>query len=414
MDDFMVLRDLMDISYGALGANTEKVFQAQSAEATPGTISTSNLGGGKVAEITELEVIPPVSATGAYEDLRYLSFVLDNHGYQHYIYIPGNGTHLMTPQSHQLRGGRSRKIRFGTPFWQLAMTGILGGGVSNMPLKNTTLKFGNQVQLVVSTKQGITAAGNANGKWRVIARGYTYTMEQLAYLGKGWKNSINYQTIRRSVTGKNPLSITNYSPTPSTSGYPIGMDNWTSLPGGHKQGAIKINPYWHFAKNALATDSNTRYVLSNLPEVGGSANNVEISYDDLGFNFAANLDAFICMGFGIAAIPNAAGDSPGLNLARAGWLVNGSEVPQQNGSTNGWFVTPGENRLNYGSLIKGQGVAYLNQQNMFDSIPSVSAELGEPFLFYGDQAAPFIGANGAAIPADAVATCYNGVLIERS
>ncbi len=84
--------------------------------------------------------------------------------------------------------------------------------------------------------------------------------------------------------------------------------------------------------------------------------------------------------------------------------MNGTDLPQQQNGLPGIYVTPLVNQLTFGSSIP-----YLNEKSVFVPLGKWPGEL----LVMGDNASPFIAANGAAIPADAVVCAFNGTLVER-
>lgn len=386
MDEYQIERTFMDITDTSLSPNQTKTYQATNPNMTPYTVTSSSTGAQIVREITSVEVIPPQDANGAYEDLREIWLILDNNSYQHYVSLSGVGTSLMTPLRSQVWGGRSFAIPFGEPLWR-----VVQEQGQNMPIRNTTLKYMSTLAVAVRTVNGVTGAGS--GGFRIIVKGYQYTPAQLAALARGWNNEVFVQDLRRTVMNKPPLRFT-FAP----SG-PLSVETWTSYPGGPAQGAIKVNPYWHFAYNAQATQPQSPYSLTNLTALGGGSDNVESPFQDLGFEFALNENAFILRGFGIRGV----GSTPAQNLARFGWIVNGDILPEETGA-QGIFVTAGVNDYAFGSVQP-----WINLPNVFFPIPRFPGQL----LIYKDNAVPFIGANGSPIPAYSVMVALNGVLVER-
>jgi len=363
---------------------------------SPNTITSSSTNGATVREITSIEIIPPQNSNGEYEDLREVWLILDNKSSQHYINLPGRGDLLMTPLRTQVYGSVNYKIPLGPPLWS-----VLGDGRGNVPIRAVAPKFSRTLGIAVSTIYGVSSAANGGTGYRIRIKGYEYTPEMLENLAELWHNSVQVQTLTRQVEGKPALKF-DY-PSPKT----LELATWTQFPGGLEQGSTKIMPYWHFAFNAAATDPNRPYTFTDLNALGGGTGHVEDQYQDLGLEFNLNNDAFMLQGFGVQPVPLPPGQAgapgvPGQNLARAGWAVNGSYLPNEEGS-EGIFVTPGVNDLAFGSVKP-----YVALDNVFRPVPKWPGQL----LIYKDNAVPWVGANGSPIPADAVAVAMTGTLVE--
>ena len=386
-----MIKTFADITDTVLAANQTKQYTSLNSFITGNTITSASTGQSTVREITDIELIPPVSAGGAYEDLREVWLSLDNHSTQHYVNLSGVGRTLMFPLHSRMWGGRGASIRLGTPLWQLIQS-----GAPNMALLNTTLKYASNLTINVHTIAGVTGAGS--GGWRAILKGYEYDDAMLADLAKGWNNQVSLQTQVRRLLGQPPL---NFTFVPSG---PLSMATFTSYPGGTNQGAIKINPYWHHAYNNAATQPQTPFNLSNFPEVAGGQNNVEDEFQDLGLPFRNNEDALILHGFGIQRVQGASG-APGQNLSRFGWWIDGDYLPEITGN-QGFMVSANVNDYAFGDAADA-GLPV--QKGLYLPVPRFRGQL----LVYHNNAVPFIGASGSPIPVDAVCVAMNGVLVER-
>jgi len=398
-DEYLVERTFYDITVttGLTAGSTLRLDSTGSSQGvsymTPNTVITSATGRDVVREITSVEVIPPVNSQGQYEDLREIRFVLDNQPYAHYITLPGCGWNLMTAQRDHIWGGDHFQVLLGEPLWR-----VIRNKVRNMPLRAVAPKYTDRLGIELSTVYGVT------GAFRIIVKGYEYTASQLTALAKDWNGSVNYQTLRRQVEGRPALQMDLQYP-------PLSLQNFGAYPGGVRQGTPKIGPYWHFAFNAQATPNSNVYPFSDLSEVGGSSGNVEDEFQDLGIATVTSSAAFILHSLGIRPMPPLPGQSgswtPGQNLIRAGIRVNGTNLPTEQGS-DGIFLTPGQNPLEFGALQPN-----INLPNVWRRMPSWRGEL----LIYGQPGAgetfvPFVGANGSAIPADAVVAAITGVIVE--
>lgn len=407
MDNFSVERTLLDVTFGGLSPNETRTFESTTKQMTSNTV-TSGSSQGYAQEITSVEVIPPQvpagqANAGAYEDLREIWLILDEKPVQHYINLSGYGESLMNPPKTQIWGSRFFQVIFGEPFHRVVKDATSPN--PNMPIRNTTLKYNKTLSLAVHTLYGVT------GQWRIIVKGFTYDNAMLKELAGGWKNTVNVQTTRRVVTNKPALTFT------FPLAGPINTSTWTTLPGGQLQGGTKINPYWRFAYNGQQTQPQSPYVFSNFNELSGSSGNVEDPFQELGFKFAENLNAFILKGFGVRGVKAPPGTppttaqfaypsypgTPGENLSRAGWWVNGDLVPEVTGN-QGRFLTNGVNDMQFGMVRP-----LIALDNLFLPMPKYPGDL----LIYQDNAAPFIGANGSPIPPFSVMVAYNGVLVER-
>jgi hypothetical protein len=410
-DDFMIRRTLLDYTGGALSPNQTLQIQATSVM-TINTIANTVTNGAVVGELEDLWIIPPQDSSGSYEDLREVTISLDGNLYQHYINLSGNGWTLTNPKVSNLWGGPVYRITFGMPLWR-----AIYEQVPNMPLKATCPKFATKLEAQVSTRYGVTGAGS--GGWRIVGTGYYYTATALATLAaykNGWSNDFSYQTVRRIADNK-PSLVGPFQPAGG-----LSLSTFTSYPGGPKQGTIKINPYWQFSYNAQQTQPQDPFLFSNLSEIGGTSNNVEDTYQDLGLQFAQNNNAFILQAIGFRGFPAPPGTvptvtgftypaypgTPGLNLSRAGVQINGTLLPTVNGS-QGWFITEtatsAVNPLTYGAVKPS-----VSLDNVFYPLPRYP---GQPELIYQDNFVPFVGANGTPIPPFSVACAMVGVLIER-
>ena len=404
MDNFVIERTLYDITdTSGLSANQTRNYdpngQSDSTNyMTTGTITSSSTNGSVAREITSLEIYPPVDANGNYEDLREVWFILDNKDVRHYVNLPGCGWALMTPDRIHVIGGATFKLNFGSPLWKVCQD-----GGSNMPIRNTTLKFTRTMSMAVSSVYGVT------GGFRLVVKGFTYTPAQLASFASKWTNNVFVQTDRRAVEGYPPLSFV-FRP----SG-PLSLSTWSSYPGGVEQGGLKVNPRWGFAFNNNATSGSRAFAFTTLNALAGGSGNVEDTYQDLGNEFNLNNDALIVRGFGVRGVPLMPGQTgaptnpalainQGVNLERAGWIVNGNLVPEEEGGNSGIFVTSGVNPMAWGDARP-----FLAEAGRFLPVPRLPGEL----LIYKDNAVPFVAGNGSPIAKDAVVACFNGVLVEN-
>jgi len=405
VDNFMIEKTLYDITdTRGVAANQTKQFDAAGNSSdgnnymTPGTVTSSSTNAAVVREIHTVEIIPPQNSSGVYEDLREVSLVLDNHSVQHILTLPGQGDILMNPLRTQVWGGPVFTVPLGVPMWR-----ILTDRQGNKPLRYTCPKFSRTVGVVVSSTYGVSSAANGGTGYRIILKGYEYTPAALQLMQAAWDGTVNLQTVRRRLDQKPALAFT--YPTPG----PLGLNTWNAYPGGPLQQNIKINPYWKYARNAQATSPNKPYVFTDFNALAGGTGHVEDTYQDLGFEFGQNQNAFVLRGFGVKGVPLPPGQTgapgtPGANLARFGFMVNGNFEPEEEGQNNGIYATVGVNPAPFGSVSP-----YIALNNVLFRVPPLPGGL----LIYQDNAAPFVVDNGSPIPAFQVAVAINGVLVER-
>lgn len=404
-DEFILEKTFLDITdTSGLSANQTREYNPDGSSGTanymtPNTVSSSSTNGAVAREIVSVEIIPPQDQYGNYQDLREVWLILDNKSIQHYINLPGIGWILMTPLRTQIVGGKTFRINFGEPLWRAVQN------PNNMPIRAICPKFRRTLAIAVRSEFGVQ-----NG-YRIIVKGYEYTPAHLAALAPQWRNDVYVQTLRRQVVGAPPLQFT-FQPAG-----PLSLDTWTSYPGGIDQRGYKINPLWQFAINASATQPSRAYAFTNLNALAGGTGHVEDTYQDLGLEFNLNNNAAIIRGFGVRGVPlmpgqpgstnstgQYTGGTPGLNLTRAGFIVNGDVVPSEEGGNNGFYVTEGVNPLAFGAVQP-----YRSNPNEFFPVPRLPGEL----LIYKDNYVPFVADNGSPIPAFQVAVCHNGVVIEN-
>lgn len=403
MDRYQILRTFMDITDTVgLSAAETKTYDASGRSAdgitymTPNTITSTSTGGNVVREITMIEIFPPQNADGTYEDLREVWLTLDGKSIQHYINLPGQGDILMTPSRQSMYGGPSFVIPLGEPLWRVAMDRRAN---PNMPLRAIAPKYANQVALTVSSQYGVTGAGS-NG-FRIILSGYQYTAAELTQLAKSWNPAVSVQTLARIVMGQPALTFTYSAPA-------LSMATFTAYPGGADQLSQKINPYWHYARNAQATDAARPFVLSDFNALGGGTGHVEDVNQDLGVEFNLNSDALIVRGWGVKGCPLPPGQTgaPGVageNLAAAGWFIDGNQIPEEIGG-NGVFMSQGVQPLAFGAMPP-----LVDLPGVFRRVPAFPGEL----LLFKNQAAPYVLANGSPIATDTVAVAMQGVIVEQ-
>jgi hypothetical protein len=411
MDSYKIHRTLYDVTIPSMTAGQTLILDETMSAAVNGTPTsfrtnlpsvplTSDISGLYAGEIDSIEIIPPIGTSGAppYAGLD-VYLVVDGQNYQHYVDIPADAVALGYPLHARTWGGSHLARLLGEPFWRLALKQLGGHAVNSMPLRNSTIKYAQNFGLIVTSQNGFTAA--AGYGLRIIIKGWVYTDQDLAYLTAGWNPSVHYQSEARDITGQDPLAFTF-----QIGAGEVSRDTWQQMPGGVQQGSIKVSPYSHYAVNATASTATARFVLSNSSTTYGQAGNVQNQFQDLGINGPAGHTALLVRAWGVTTITRPA------NLGRIGWIINGTEVPEQpQASQAGLVVSDAANDYFFGDTGQylgdnGTGTGF---SGLYRPYPHPD---GEPLLLYKDIAAPFIAANGTAIPAGAVAFAEHGVIVE--
>lgn len=378
---------------------------------TPKTVTSSSVGGTVAREITSIEIIPPQNSSGVYEDLRSIYPILDDQPYAHYIYISGYGEMLINPMRYKFVGGPSMLVTFGVPMWKV-LTDPRYAGKPNMALAATCPKYNRTLALAVSSRYGVSSTANGGTGFRIIVRGYEYTDEMLAVLqtvGGGWNDTIHVWPLHTRFA-QNPNWPNGYTIQYQQPSAGLTVAGLPGYPGGTKQGPVKVGPYWHKAYNNQATDPNSAFIFSNSTDVQGGTGHINDGYDDLGFTFKGTKNLLLLDGFGVRGVSLPPGQTgapgtPGSNLARAGWNIGGDLLPDEVGGNEGVFVSENVDTLGYGDaeVLAGQPGRYLR-------LPLWPGKLA----LFDVNAAPFVGANGTAIPQDQVAVSITGTIVEAS
>jgi hypothetical protein len=408
MDFYKVHRVLYDVTITSMTAGQLlELDQTMSAGGTsyrtnkPGVPTTTDISGTYLGEIDSIEIISPIGTNGQ-PILAGLNiwFTVDAENYRHYIDIPADGPTLFFPLHVRTYGGSHLARLLGEPFWKLALKGLAGHTVSSMPLRNSTIKYAQYFGVTVYSANGFTAASGYG--LRIIVKGYLYQANDIAKLAPGWQTSITYQTDGRETAGLPELNTT--FPV-SSSDLTFSPNVWQAMPGGVRQASPKVSPYVHYAVNASPTTPQTRFALSNNSTTYGGAGHVQNQYQDLGESVTTGT-ALLIKAYGLAVI------SRPSNIARFGFVVDGTEVPEQpNSSQAGWGISDSVNDYYFGDVGPyigdfGTGTGYAQ---LYRPIPHPD---GEPWLIYKNNFAPFIADNGTPIPAGAVMFAEQGVIVE--
>lgn len=341
-------------------------------------------------EIIYAEIQPPIGAALFDEDLRKVSIVLDGHDMGSYISLSGTRTSLMTPPKDRIFG--SKLYCFGTPG-------------SNEPLKNTTLKYKQNVTVACLAGPNVAGVTGAAQPYRVRLWGFVYKKDEIpAVFGR-----MRFPTVLTETTRGRSISLNKADPRDGQSGIAVDADSWLTLPGGKDQSIPKINPFARFAYNRLATDGlqGDYQFRFNQGGVLDEQENLYWEFDDK--------DALVIQGLGVTVNNDLLMPPIGVfpNLARTGLKIAGDYHPKGPTTRQSLFPTDGNiNQLNYGRFpLNILTVFPLPPMDLYVAVP----KLDRSYMVWNEIGMVVIQDDGvAAVPADplGVTVAVTGIRIE--
>jgi len=397
VNDYIMEQTLLDVTVTAIAPGstvksptTGSYSNAGSSlQITNNTISSTSLPRTVVAEALHVYCVPPMDANGSFPDFQFW-FEVDDQSMEQYAIFDGSADGLMAPLPNVVSGGPVDRdgmyvggFTLGKSTRKVLSDMVNGKATKNMPLEITGYKITDKIRVVCMSTAGFGQSGSPLVPARIIVTGEILDEALIPNFMAGFNGYVYKQNLQRSVEGKPPLTFTH-----------LGIatfNNWNTLPGGTKQSQTRVHRFARFALNNQATGTQAAYPMTNLPELKGADTNIIDSNHDLGFNTAKSGSAFILRGFGCR---------PGTNQAYIGWQIDGNLLP----NPNGFPISSGVNPFNFGSVQPQRP-----ESNLYNVIPRYRGEL----LVYGEQAVPFIMANGTAIPANSARVAIDGVLVEK-
>lgn len=376
---------LMDTTINGLPANTTNLQTPQSGSvSTPGqtnisvttnSIANSNLPSGYAWDAFILEVTPPIAANGTFPDFTFTA-VNGTANLQEYLQIDGSMQGCMTPRGRLTRG--QRRILLGKPVRESLLSGM----------RDPTALTG----LHVTSSAGLTLLVSSVAGWtnplvpaRVVFRGESLTTSEVSEL--------------MPLLASQPFTVGG-GPNGTLSGtYETNQTDalswWASLPmgttGGRKD---KIFRKIIEAYNAVAVGAGTRFIFSQQNVFGGVVANIASQFNDLGDDFRSGGSAFewLQIGFNLYT-PGTAG-----YLA---FLVDSTVVPQE--TTNGLFVTQGNNPFQYGGIgSTGEFYGLVDTKQLAQVVSN------------GNAVAPIFQPVGSAIGANGMSFVKSGILVVKN
>ncbi len=345
-------------------------------------------------EVVFAEITPPINGGFTDEDLRKVVIVLDGHETGQYISLSGIRTSCMAPQKERIWNGHL--FSFGEPR-------------SSNPLKNTTLKYKQNVTVACLAGPDLTGGGitGVQQQYRVRLWGYVYKASELAsafpggLMGDIGPFAYLVDTARRRTVPINkPIN-----PITGTQQIPVNADSWTTLPGGVDQAISKINPFARYAYNALPTDG-----LQGDYQFRFTQGGVVEEQENLYWEFTEK-DALLIRGLGITANNDTLMPPFGAfpALARTGLRIAGDYHPKGPTTRQSMFPTDGAiNQLVYGRWpLSFLNVFPLPPFDIFSAIPL----LDRAYLIWNEIGMVVIRDNGVAIPASVPPPGLGGVTV---
>jgi hypothetical protein len=394
--DYATLEVLLDVTVNTLapGAGIEAPTSssitsgATTITVTPNTIPSSALSGtDRVAEALYVGVIPPVAADGSSPDFEFY-FKADDTSLEQYMVFDGSLDANVAPMPYSVVGGPvDREGRFvgwftlGKSTRSLLRNVTQGERAKDIPLQITGIKYTDKLTVFVRSNTGWDSTRLVPA--RIIVMGEKLTRSVISQIARGFNGMVNKQLMQREINGKPPISFVH-------SGI-VSFETWNTLPGGTKQSGMRVYRFLRWSSNNTSTGAQAPFTLTKRPGLQGADANVVDSAHDLGFETSRTNQMLVVRGFGCR---------PHNNQAYFGWLIDNEYLP----TPSGWEINPRVNIFNYGSVQPLRPEA-----GLYQPIPRYQGEL----LLNGENAVPFITANGTAIPQGGSKVVVDGVIIEK-
>jgi hypothetical protein len=304
-----------------------------------------------------------VTGAGVEEALKKIILVLDGTEYGHYVSLSGiRATNMAPPKS----------LIFNR---QLYAFGIPG---SNNPMKNTTIKFKQNVSINV-----LAGATPITQPYRIRLWGIVYKTDEIPGVFGTMKFTnplINDQYSKRQINvTKADIAVTG--------------DTWLLLPGGKDQAIPKINPFVRYAYNLAATDGQQGDYLFRYDK-----NLVLDTDENMYFNFQAT-DAVIIEALGVKASGS---------LAKIGLWIDGTYHPSgPNDRQSLYPVTLANNDRNFGHLYPAAPIDH----PYYALVP----RLPQPYLIWNEIGSVVVRDDGTApIAINGIITALAGIRVEMT
>lgn len=322
-------------------------------------------------DATDLIIYPPVAAAGTFPDVQLWPYV-DGIDIGDKQVFDGSAPGNMMPNPANTIG--QRHVALGIAYREAVLNGM-----KNLPLKVTGLKAIRQYQFRVQSSAGWTTTDQP---LRIVLLGDKLDAAAVAAIAQqGYQGAFSHR-----VAGFQGLQ----NQVHTLAGGPLNVNNWTSLPGGNSQGAMKIFRFFRNAYNAAATSASGQFILSNQNSVQGAQGNVAGDNYDLGFDYSSNGKYLAITEAGIRA---------GANSGYWGVKVEDTYLPDGRGI----IVTQNANPWAYGNVQPQRA-----SSNEYFALPRSPF----PVVAYQNKLAFFLQANGTAESANATSVAVGGIQVE--
>lgn len=405
-----VLQTIQDLTIPSMSASSSLPINAQgysgaTSYVTPGA-PTTTVASPYAVEIVGAEITSPLDVNGNYEGgLGEITWTRNGGGsLQNILNLPMNGWLNVMPRRQAVYGGPHLKVSFGKSLIQLYQEAGTGMIAAKDLLQNTTIKYTGDLGLLLGGPNAWPGFTGATSGLRVVAYGYKYDLTDLQQIWTKMpvgQNAAIFDTESLDTTGVGQVAV------PVNVPALVGLSTFEKLIGGPAQTGVVINPLFNFAANAIATQGTAAFILTQNPNIsGGASGNTPDQFQDLGFYYGGTSNIAIIRGVGVQILnrPTAS------NLQRFGWQFNTTQYPANNGAPGpGQYVTDRNNDIVFGDpgyyVPGGQSN---NQLGLYQPLP---APQGDRLVIAGQNVAPFIAANGTAIPANSVVVGLNGLTV---
>lgn len=366
----------VEISNNASGTHTVGTSEATVVNAPNGsTALPSGLG----ADIWGLEVSSPIASDGSFPDVQIEVSVGTRE--LHTLILDGSMMrNLFPPRYTLMNGGYRAFVVLGRPMREYYRKMQAGKKVTNVPLGITGIKvpsgqpFIQRVKSTAGWGQTATAKAPLDVRWF----GDIWTDAELGRFGALYASHGGFQTTVAPWGTVSGIHTIDAGP---------GLDAKTvgQLPGGLAQnGPSTINRKIIVAQNNATVATSGQFVWSNLPEVGGSQDNIADVYHDLGDNFTDGRSAFLWQEFGFRWDESLVGNGANPEIYVA-FYVNSQVYPDYN--DHGVLISAGRNPLQFGSVQP-----MLPDSGRYWPMPAVSRFVD--VLSFKNNVVPVVSASG--------------------
>ena len=316
----------------------------------------------EAAEITHMEIFPPVTADGTAEDLRSVVPIIDDVAIEEYVSLSGRYESVMMPPV--------RNILNTSPLQRQPSIVWFGEPCVADPLRNTTLK--SKRSIAVRTIAGDTSV---TADYRIRVWGVLYKTESAVKKVFG-ESVYGIPSVILDANREKTIRFTKKAVS-------VSLTRFDQLSGGVKQEKPIIMPLFRYAYNAKPTTANVEY------EFNYTAKDVANTWENLFFDLNEEEAVFI-KGIGVKTVPN---------LKYLGIRIGDKRYPKP----ELFRVDCPSNPFNFGHAYP------LFPRDMPIFLPLVTLPYG--YLIHGEKGRIIVKDNGISIPANRIVAAMFGLHI---